>query len=94
MDTFQNRRATAIQAQLDAASRYVNDLLSIKVPVGWGAFHVELLNLWQARVTLGTIISQSGDDPLKAYMAFNKLSESFDQEDRLLETLKTEVGKL
>lgn len=93
IDAFQNGRMVAAQSQLDAASRYVNDLLSIKVPLGWGAFHVELLDLWQARFSLGTIISQSAEDPFKAYLAINKLSESIDREDRLLETLKTEMGK-
>ncbi len=93
VDAFQNGRTTAIQSQLDAASHYVTDLLSIKVPSGWGAFHVELLNLWQARFSLGTIISQSAEDPFRAYMAINKLSESADRESQLLETFQTEIGK-
>lgn len=92
VDAFSSGRTTEVQTHLNAASRFVNALLSMQVPNGWSAFHVELLNLWQARLSLGSIISVNSDDPFKAYLAITKFSETVLQEDLLLTRLQGEMA--
>lgn len=92
VDAFSSGRTTEIQTHLDAASRFVTTLLSVEVPNGWGAFHVELLNLWQTRLSLGSIIANGGEDPFKAYLAVTKFSETVSQEDLLLSRLQREMA--
>jgi len=91
VDAFSSGRTTDIQTHLDAASRFINALLTMQVPNGWSAFHVELLNLWQARLSLGSIIANGSDDPFKAYLAVTKFSETSAQEDLLLARLQREM---
>ena len=92
VDAFSSGRTTEIQTHLDAASRFITTLLSLSVPAGWGAFHVEFLNLWQARLSLGSIIANGGEDPFKAYLAVTKFSETVSQEDLLLSRLQREMA--
>lgn len=92
VDAFSSGRTTEIQTHLDAASRFINVLLSMQVPSGWSAFHVEYLNLWQARLSLGSIIANGSDDPFKAYLAITKFSETEEQENALLVRLKGEMA--
>ncbi len=92
VDAFSSGRTTEIQTHLDAAARFVSTLLSVEVPSGWGAFHVELLNLWQTRLSLGSIIANGGEDPFKAYLAVTKFSDTVSQEDLLLSRLQREMA--
>lgn len=92
VDAFSSGRTTEVQTHLDAASRFINALLSMQVPSGWGAFHVEFLNLWQARLSLGSIVASGSDDPFKAYLAITKFSETVASEDALLVRLQKEMA--
>lgn len=93
-DALQVNSPSALQGDLNAISKHVHSLLSLEVPSNWSVFHLEMLNLWQKRFTLGSMVLTSTDDPFKAYKALQELSANLDREESLLAVLESQIKNL
>lgn len=86
--------STDLGEHVNKTETYINDLLTIPVPYDLVALHLEMLNLWQRRLTYATIILNSSDDQLKSISALNQLSTLNTDEANFALTLKDYIQKL
>lgn len=74
----------ALEKSADATSNFITDLLGIAVPPSWEDLHLKMLNIWQRRLTLANTILKSADDPLKAAVALQAITDNLDAEESFL----------
>lgn len=75
----------------DATAAYIDDLLTIPVPVPLSIFQVELVNLWNKRLAIANAILTNEDDPFKATVAMDALSNLASEDERVAALLSTTV---
>jgi len=52
---------------------YIDGLLDLKVPSLWQVYHLQLVNLWQKKLTAYRAILDVKNDPLKTYIAIQEI---------------------
>lgn len=88
-DAVQNEKPDALLTHTNAISGFLADLLQVPVPPSWENFHLQMLNLWQRRLTLANTILGNADDPLKTIVAVQQLSDGVDAEQAMLDRVRT-----
>lgn len=83
-----------LEANRIAITAYLGDLLAIPVPAPLVPFHINLMNLWQKRVTLAAHILEGDEDPIRLAAAVDALALTADEETNILETLASDLKKL
>ncbi len=58
---------------INTVPQHIDDLLKIEVPENWASYHLQMLNLWQKKLTMYKTMKNREDDPLKAYLAIQDL---------------------
>ncbi|MDI6820608.1 MAG: hypothetical protein QMD65_00305 [Patescibacteria group bacterium] len=91
-DFFRKKNPDQLYQYLGFLSSYTTDLLKISVPSSWQAFHLELLNLEQKKITIYQTLVNAEQDPVKALIAAQEI-EKIDQEELDLATVLQEKLK-
>ncbi len=79
---------------IDTIPNFINDLLGLPVPDSVSATHIELLNLWQKKLLIYQSLKNKNDDPLKAYLALQKIPEIIQEDINLQSVLMERYKKL
>lgn len=83
-----------LDRMIDTIPNFINDLLELPAPDSLSATHIELLNLWQKKLLIYQSIKNTNDDPLKAYLALQKIPEVIQEDTNLQSVLLERYKKL
>jgi|GEM_PF-3276564 len=82
------QRSDQIQKHIDVSQEYITNILEITVPKSAKQFHIDLLNIYEKRKTLGTILLENPDDPIKSVVILQEIGKLTDQEALLADSFK------
>lgn len=72
---FENDDPSVLKKLIEVTPGYLDDLLQAEVPSTWKDFHLEMLNVWQKKLTVYEAIYDYESDPSKASLAVQDLPE-------------------
>ena len=80
-------RATLFERFAATIPGYLADILALPVPPSLKEAHLAWLNLWQKKRAVYETITKAGDDPLKAYVGLQQITEIVNEDVRLQSNL-------
>lgn len=83
-----------LENYIAGAEQQIKDLQKITVPANWEQSHLQNLNLWQKKTVVYQAILQSENDPLKAYIAVQAISDIIQENDSLQEIISEKYLEL
>jgi hypothetical protein len=86
--------ATALNQYISIAQKEVLDLLALKPPSNWAAWHLSNINLWEEKIAVFSAIADFTNDPVKAIAGLNQVSDVLSKNDALNATLKDKYNAL
>lgn len=86
---FQRNDSDSLDYLVQNIPKYLIGLLELEVPSSWQDYHLQTLNLWQKKLVTYRAILGKNDDPLKAYLAIQYLTE-IAEEDLSLQAILIE----
>ena len=87
---FEKKNQGPLRKYVEAASAEIADLLALETPKTLVGLHLEILNLWQKKISVYDALLDSENDPLRSYLALQSI-ESIIYEN---ETLDKKLGDL
>lgn len=75
-----DKKSDEIQKHIDASSIYITQLLEVEVPKSAKKLHIDILNIYEKRRTLGTILLENSEDPLKSVVILQELEKLSEKE--------------
>lgn len=78
-----DKQSNEIQKHINISQEYIAEILAIVVPKNAKQFHLDLLNIYEKRKTLGTILLENPDDPLKSIIVLKEIEKLTEKEATL-----------
>ena len=84
LDEFFNKNnPTKLSKYVAIAENQITDLLALKVPQRFSAWHLQNLNLWNKKVVIYKAILGMDADPLKAIIAMKQVNDALQENSNL-----------
>jgi hypothetical protein len=80
---FEKNDSSKLSKYVAIAENQITDLLALKVPRRFSAWHLQNLNLWEKKLVVYKAILGMNDDPLKAIIAMKEVNNVLQENDNL-----------
>lgn len=94
IEILKNNNPRFLQNYISRMGKGMTDLKDIAVPTNWKLFHLQYLNLQQKKLTIYSAIANLNNDPLKALIAVNQLTDLLEEEENLTLILTDKASDL
>ncbi len=91
---FNNNDTSALNQYIAIANQEVVDLLALRAPNNWAAWHLSNINLWEEKITVFSAIADLANDPAKAVIGLNQINDILNENLTVQQTMQAQYQSL